>query len=260
MPLIPERSDGLLGLASGVQGFLKGMQDAEDRKYKRMEFEAKYKADQTEKDKKANEQKFQQENALRDEWLKNGVTTRSQQIKEAYDRIHSAPQSAAGDMSLIYGLNKIMDPGSTVREGEFANAQATTGAMGQLQALYRRVQTGERLTPQQRQDFMNTARQLLSAQQGNQSTFDERYRGLAKNYGVNDANVVLKIFEDPQTGEKTAIPVDKNTGQAVMGAQGGLVNKPKGLVGKPKAKPQDDLDSMSDEELRRQYEALKKGK
>lgn len=256
MPLIPDRSDGLLALGAGVQGFLKGMQDAEDRKMKKLEFDAKYKVDQQDRERKKTEETFQRENTLRDEWLKNGVTTRSQQIKEAHDRLVSAPNTAAGDMSLIYSLNKIMDPGSTVREGEFANAQATTSAMGQLQSLYRRAMTGQRLTPEQRQDFMKTAGNLLAAQRGNQNTFDERYRGLADQYGLNRGNVVLKIFEDPQTGEQKAVPVDKATGQPVASTQGGLLGKPKGLV-KKSAPSKDAFDSMSDEELQREYAKLK---
>lgn len=258
MPLIPERSDGLLALGAGLQGFIKGMNDMEDRKMKKMEIEAKYKVDQQDREKKAVEQNFQRENALRDEWLKNGTTTRSQQIKEAHDRLVSAPNTPAGDMSLIYSLNKIMDPGSTVREGEFANAQATTSAMGQLQSFYRRAMTGQRLTPEQRRDFMNTASQLLAAQRGNQNTFDERYRGLADQYGLNRGNVVLKIFEDPQTGEQKAVPVNKATGQPVglPPDGGGLIGKPKGLV-KKSAPSKDAFDSMSDEEIRREYAKLK---
>lgn len=44
MPLIPERQDGLLALGAGLQGFLKGMTDAEDRKMKKIEFDAKMSA------------------------------------------------------------------------------------------------------------------------------------------------------------------------------------------------------------------------
>lgn len=52
MPLIPDRSDGLLALGAGFQGFLKGMQDAEDRKMKKLEFDAKMKASETERQNK----------------------------------------------------------------------------------------------------------------------------------------------------------------------------------------------------------------
>ena len=256
MPLIPERSDGLLALGAGLQGFLKGMNDMEDRKMKKMELESKFKVDQQEREKKNVEQSFQRENALRDEWLKNGTTTRSQQIKEAHDRLVSAPNTPAGDMSLIYSLNKIMDPGSTVREGEFANAQATTSAMGQLQSFYRKAMTGQRLTPEQRRDFMNTASQLLAAQRGNQNTFDRTYSGLAEGYGIKPGIVVQKIFEDPQTGEKKPVPVSAQTGQPVAGGQGGLLAKPKGLV-KSAPTQSKDYETMSDEELQREYAKIK---
>lgn len=56
--------NGLLGGLVGFGGgFMKGMQDAEDRKYKRMEFEAKMKAAQTEADNKVFSQQLEMKKA-----------------------------------------------------------------------------------------------------------------------------------------------------------------------------------------------------
>lgn len=245
---------GLLGGLVGLgQGFIKGQQDAEDRRFKRMEFEAKHKAEQTQKEREKQSKSFEQAEKLRDDWLKNHTTTTSQNVQEAYRRIQNAPNTAAGDMSLIYGINKIMDPGSTVREGEFANAQATTSAMGQLQGLYRRVMTGQRLTPEQRQDFLKTAAQLQSAQRTQQDQLDDQFRGLSGRYGINSDEVVLKIFEDPETGEQKVVPVPAQkpqvpqaTGLVRPKARGGGLITKKSAVAPKSAK---DIESMSKEDL-----------
>ena len=51
-------------------------------------------------------------------------------MREAYGRIHAAkdaPPSGASDIALLYGYMKVLDPGSTVREGEFATASNAGG-------------------------------------------------------------------------------------------------------------------------------------
>ncbi len=155
---------GLLGGLVGLgQGFMKGMQDAEDRKYKRMEFEAKYKADQTEKERQKSTQQFDRAHKLRDDWLGNQTTKHSQVIKEAYDKINAASPSAAGDMGLVFGYMKLLDPNSTVRETEYANASNTTGPAGKMAQLWNKVKDGQILTPQQRAQFRSEAAKIYAA-------------------------------------------------------------------------------------------------
>lgn len=71
-------------------------------------------------------------------------------MAKAYTKVKSASANAAGDMSLIFGYMKLLDPGSTVREGEQAQVQQATGVPDQVRNLYNRVVTGERLNTNQR--------------------------------------------------------------------------------------------------------------
>lgn len=234
-------STGLLGgLAAGGQGFLSGMRDAEDRKYKKMEFEAKYKTEAQDREKKQKEQGMQNTFKMRDDWLKNQTTKNTQTVREAYDKIRSAGHSAAGDMSLIYGLMRMQDPGSTVRESEFANAQHTAGIPEQILNLRNRLLTGQRLTPEQRAAFTNQAARIYGAQKDNQNRFDDEFRRLATQASLVPDEVVLKLFGDD---EAPAVKVE--------------AAKPQGLIPKAqaKSKPKDKLDSMSDAELEKLYKA-----
>lgn len=83
-------------------------------------------------------------------------------IVNAFDNLKSTPQSAAGDISFIYQYMKMLDPGSVVREGEFATAQNAAGVPERIANFYNRALKGERLNPRQRQEFLATADQLAT--------------------------------------------------------------------------------------------------
>lgn len=224
---------GLIGgLAQAGQGFMQGYSHAEDRKYKRMELEAKHRSEQLEIDRNKASKHFEQANKLRDDWLGNQTTKHSQTIKEAYDKIQTASPSAAGDMGLVFGYMKLLDPGSTVRESEYANASNTTGAAGKMAQLWNKVKDGQILTPAQRQQFRSEAAKIYGAQQKSQGAIDEQFGGLADTYQIPRNEIVLKIWNDPQTGEQKVIPVQAPAQPQIQGAhRPGLVSKPSpGLV------------------------------
>ena len=85
-------------------------------------------------------------------------------VDVAFRKVNSAPESAAGDMALIFNYMKLLDPGSTVREGEFATAEQAAGVSDRVMNAYNKTLTGERLNPAQRTDFINTAKSAYAAQ------------------------------------------------------------------------------------------------
>ena len=123
------------------------------------------------------------------------TTKATQEISAAYNKIQEAAQnpSAAGDMSLIFGYMKMLDPGSTVREGEFANAQNAAGIDSRVTNAYNRILSGERLAPQQRQDFMNQAGGLYKSQMAIQNQVDAGFKNLAGKSGVDPNDVILNF-------------------------------------------------------------------
>jgi hypothetical protein len=96
--------------------------------------------------------------------IRGDVTRNSTQFLEAqtgYKKVLAAARtdSPAGDMSLIFGFMKVLDPGSIVKEGEFATVENSAGVPEQVRGMYNRIMRGERLTPEQRQDFLYQARE-----------------------------------------------------------------------------------------------------
>jgi hypothetical protein len=106
--------------------------------------------------------------------VRNDVTRNSADFLAAqtgYNKVTAAARtdSPAGDMSLIFGFMKVLDPGSIVKEGEFATVQNSAGVPEQIRGVWNRLLRGERLTPEQRQDFAHQAREqympLIESQQ-----------------------------------------------------------------------------------------------
>jgi len=142
-------------------------------------------------------------------------------IGDAYGKIQKAAQnpSAAGDMSLIFGFMKMLDPGSTVREGEYASARQTTGIPGQIVNAYNKALSGEILAPSQREDFIAQAGNVYKSQKDrHEKTVLPRYRDIATRWKINPDDVIgsfdaplpmaippqtsrLKTATNPQTGE-----------------------------------------------------------
>ena len=116
-------------------------------------------------------------------------------VRDSFGRIKASAQdpSAAGDLALIFNYMKVLDPGSTVREGEFATAQNSAGIPGILRAKYNQVIEGQRLAPEQRADFVNRAEMLYRQQESFFEQTRQRYRSLAEGYGMDPNKVVYDM-------------------------------------------------------------------
>jgi len=121
-------------------------------------------------------------------------------VNDAYGRIKASASdpSPAGDLALIFNYMKVLDPGSTVREGEFANAQNSGSVGTRIMATYNNVVNGERLTDEQRQDFVSRADKLYGQAVKTHKKREEQYIKLAKTNGFDPEQVVLDriIFSD----------------------------------------------------------------
>lgn len=85
-------------------------------------------------------------------------------VTTAYSNVNTAAKNptAQNDLALIFAYMKMLDPGSVVREGEFANAQNAAGIPDRVVNAYNRAISGERLNDQQRQGFIESARGLYN--------------------------------------------------------------------------------------------------
>lgn len=133
----------------------------------------------------------------------------------AYGRIVASANdpSAAGDLALIFNYMKLLDPGSTVREGEFATAQNAGGVDARVISLYNSLINGERLSPGQRQDFVSRASGLYQNAEQGYTALEDQYKGLAerRGYPVSDSVIDFRYSgetpQPPQPGPMQGPPL-----------------------------------------------------
>lgn len=125
--------------------------------------------------------------------------------RDGYERLLAAASdpSPAGDLALIYGYMKILDPNSVVRETEFAQAARAGSLPQQIQATALRLVNGERLTAAQRQDFLARAQRLFASAQKRHDARRTSYSDNAKSLGVPESFV---IGNEPPVDESAITP------------------------------------------------------
>lgn len=139
--------------------------------------------------------------------------------------------TAANDLALIFGYMKILDPGSVVREGEFANAQNTAGVPERLRATYNNLLRGERLTEVQRQDFLRSAYGAVQSQVPRVQSVIDYYSEIARDVGVRPESVIRNPLKDAM------VPKVRSDADYEKLAPGTLFEDPNGnLRTKPRSK------------------------
>ncbi len=161
------------------------------------------------------EDKVNIEAGLRQEVFNRSKTFET--VDDAFNRIQASAKepSAAGDMAMIFNYMKILDPGSTVREGEYATAQQATGIPGRTMNLYNNIVDGMRLNDKQRADFLKRSKMLYGEATTKHTKLTDRYNTLATKYGVDPTNVILAEQQQQQQADEAT-----ETQQALTNAQG----------------------------------------
>lgn len=181
---------------------------------------------------------------LRKEFSSLPVVKDYTSVLPIYASALDASPGGAGDVNIIYGLAKILDPGSVVREGELQIAQSTGSVGEQLKGYFKRASQGGSLTPEVRKGLISEMNNRSSAlaQQYNQQRL--HYKRLAEMHGLDPSEVVgphpAEPFQQAEADYKNrpirnldggigAVPSDFDLGQLPstyvsdgMGGQQGL--------------------------------------
>jgi hypothetical protein len=146
---------------------------------------------------------FEQEEKLRKEF--QGRTKVYGELGTTYQNMKSSAdaKTGPGDIALITGFMKMLDPGSVVRETEFATARDTAGLYERLQNQAQKLQSGQLFTldSKQRKEYTDLAKQYLDSAQ-KKAVDDKKALGVVvKNYRLNPDNVF-----GPETAEAPPAP------------------------------------------------------
>lgn len=133
----------------------------------------------------------------------------AQKIAKTYKVMENSVDnpSVAGDISLVFNYYKTIDPQSTVREGEYDTIVKSGSVPDRIKNYVTQVQQGTKLSPSQRADLLNTARQnvLALAPQVNQTV--NTYRNMISSLKEDPDKIIRNPFADilvPQSGNPPA--------------------------------------------------------
>lgn len=193
---------------------------------------------QLKRDVAASKTKFDRASKIRAEITK--ASTEFDKIIGSFDRIQVTAvgePSAAGDIALIFNFMKMLDPGSVVREGEFATAQNAAGVPDRVRNTLNRLMRGERLNPTQRKDFLNQSKKIFTVSKKRNDQTLESFVKIAERNDIAREDVVVPRGEElpeigalPPTAEvadqelpEETIIVNSQTGQRMQVVNGQLV-------------------------------------
>lgn len=129
--------------------------------------------------------------------------------RDGFGRIAAADPTPAGDIALVFGYMKMLDPGSTVREGEYATAQNAASVPDRVRQQYNKALTGEGLLPEQRTDFRTQAENVFRSALRNQAQIEAQYRSLATRAGFSPEDVAVDLigaYRPYASGQPDAAP------------------------------------------------------
>jgi hypothetical protein len=115
--------------------------------------------------------------------------------------------TGASDMSLIFAYMKLLDPTSTIREGEYATASNVGTIPQTLFGKYNKaVQGNGFLDKNVRESFIKEAKDMYqSTLKGHKQSISE-YQRIAKNNNLNPENVIIDLVtKDEATDEMESL-------------------------------------------------------
>lgn len=134
---------------------------------------------------------FEQEEKLRKEYTKR--TEKFGEVSTILSNLEASAnaKNGPGDIALITGFMKMLDPGSVVRETEFATARDTGGLYQKLLNNSQKLQSGQlfALDSKQRQEYVTLAKQYHDAAQKKAGEDKKALGVVVKNYKLNPDNV-----------------------------------------------------------------------
>lgn len=150
--------------------------------------------------------KVEVENSLRDDFLKQAQPFI--QVRDAKNRFDQIETTGAGDIGLVFQFMKILDPGSTVREGEFATASNAAGVPAQVIAQYNKALGGGILSPKARTEIKSQADKFYQAASKQHDRLQASFASIAKRSQVDPSNVVIDLSpnSDSKAGKGPPAP------------------------------------------------------
>lgn len=156
---------------------------------------------------KAAQAAAQASEGIRKEFHSNATIQAFDKVDAAVNKIRAGASNPNTtpfqDMSSIFAFMKVLDPGSTVREGEYATVQKSAGVPDRIRNLYNAVWAGQKLTPEQRKQLLESAEQNYQGQLQNALPAIRQFSDLEEKGGFSPGTVVPIEFREKLTTTTT---------------------------------------------------------
>lgn len=147
-----------------------------------------------------NPKTFQQETRLRSDFNKETEPFRT--LDDMVSRVKAGADDTSGqnDVALLYSFMKLLDPGSVVRESEYATAARVGSLLTKAQQWLGEAATGQKLTPENRKEIVRVTEELYNSVQPRRKKIREKYVGAAKRYGLDPSMVMDDMGAEGASG------------------------------------------------------------
>jgi hypothetical protein len=174
---------------------------------------------QTAAEKKDAKAKYDRAGAIRKELNNNPQYKNAQEVEARLSQVDELVKDPNGttDEALIVIYNKALDPGSVVREGEFARSAENAGALTKIDNYMSKIKNGERISPDQRKDLVNTMKALRDGSRSYMKRMTQPYEREIRDYDL-DRNIIIS-GDAPIGGEKAKTETKKTEDQGEAASQ-----------------------------------------
>jgi hypothetical protein len=140
------------------------------------------------------QQTFQREHTLRGDYAKatkdiNDQLQAAQQVQVLTSK-PSGQMTAQDQQAIIFSFMKMLDPGSVVRESEYASAARARGLTDTISNYITQLQTGKPLTPKQVEGMRNVAKQMQEHVTTLRGDINQQFIENAQRYGVEPKSFI----------------------------------------------------------------------
>lgn len=145
------------------------------------------------------------EDAMRKEYV--GMSTMYNTVKDMYVNIQnysSEKPTTAKDMLLINSVQRMQDPGASVKEGDYATVKNAGSWPSKVRAQFNQVKDGTLLSAEQREGYLKMAKDLMDAKNAQQEKLKSEVTRIAVERGYDPKNIVIDL--SPVTPKEQAGP------------------------------------------------------
>lgn len=119
-------------------------------------------------------------------------------VRDAFQRIQSVynnPSADTGvtDVAMIFNYMKMLDPGSVVRESEYATVGNAQGVPARIRNLYNQALSGAQIDQKTRDDIFTIAGRLFEGQQAQHQRIVDQFTDISTSAGLDPGRVILDV-------------------------------------------------------------------